>query len=623
MVKPRNLRMLETVSVLVFFFQALRVLFSMLFGIIYDQIFEGPIDAWLVISNLLVIVALGASVFAPRRKPAKWSTWFAILTTLVRIGLTLHDPGVRFWGSIGVIAFGGMYLATLIAESRPAFLSGIIGAVVIEQLLRGMGNTFDVSLRPGWLPVQLIWSGFIVGVSLWWNRIHAAEEETNGGLGWLEALVLGGFFFLESSLLGVPNAVARWGGVKYSTSALLIMSVSVLFIIPGVRVSLQSLGRMAWVRLVFAVVVVAGLLVGYHLDGAISLTGLVLAQFCALGLLAIVFKPRVGGKSAGGRRAATGMFLFLILNFVNAFAFTYPYTIPAMRDLGWVVYLSASVIMALAVVGRSGLETGRPADRGQTVPALFVAVVALLLTFWGTRSIPARPLPTTGTLRIATYNIHYGYDDVWHFNLEEMAQAIEEAGVDIIALQEVDTGRMTSYSVDDALYLSRRLGMNEIYLPTIEHLTGIALLYRGPEVMTNKSRITSEQEQTGIVHTALEIDGQPVNAFGIWLGLSDENTIRQISEALDFIGTQEYAAFGGDFNAEPSDPEVAAILDAGFEDPFQLLGIDPAPFTSPAIDPQSRIDYVWLRGLTPTRAWVSDSLASDHRMVIVEVQLES
>ena len=36
-----------SVSVLLFFFQALRVAFSTLFGIIYDQIFEGPTTAFL------------------------------------------------------------------------------------------------------------------------------------------------------------------------------------------------------------------------------------------------------------------------------------------------------------------------------------------------------------------------------------------------------------------------------------------------------------------------------------------------------------------------------------------------------------------------------------------------
>ena len=37
--------------------------------------------------------------------------------------------------------------------------------------------------------------------------------------------------------------------------------------------------------------------------------------------------------------------------------------------------------------------------------------------------------------------------------------------------------------------------------------------------------------------------------------------------------------------------------------------------------PDKRIDYVWLRGLIPTRAWVADTLASDHRLVVTEVQV--
>jgi endonuclease/exonuclease/phosphatase (EEP) superfamily protein YafD len=94
----------------------------------------------------------------------------------------------------------------------------------------------------------------------------------------------------------------------------------------------------------------------------------------------------------------------------------------------------------------------------------------------------------------------------------------------------------------------------------------------------------------------------------------------QIGEALDFIGPSSPAVFGGDFNAEPESPVVAAVLQAGFADPFESLGIDPPPPTAPAIDPRDRIDYVWLRGLDPVHAWVSDSLASDHRMVVVEVE---
>jgi endonuclease/exonuclease/phosphatase family metal-dependent hydrolase len=218
---------------------------------------------------------------------------------------------------------------------------------------------------------------------------------------------------------------------------------------------------------------------------------------------------------------------------------------------------------------------------------------------------------------VATYNIHYGYDAEWHYNLEEMAQAIEEHGVHLIALQEVDAGRVTSYGVDNAIYLANRLHMNIAYLPTVEHLTGIAVLYRGRPGEIRRQLLTSLQEQTGVVEVAVPVGGSELHAFGIWMGLSGEDTDRQIREALRFVGAADPATFGGDFNAEPGSEVVRAVEAAGFEDPFVLLGMVPPP-TDPAVSPRSRIDYVWLRGLEPLGAWVADSIASDHRMVVVE-----
>jgi endonuclease/exonuclease/phosphatase family metal-dependent hydrolase len=248
--------------------------------------------------------------------------------------------------------------------------------------------------------------------------------------------------------------------------------------------------------------------------------------------------------------------------------------------------------------------------------------IALLITILAVWPRLADPLPADRPLRAATYNIHYGYDAFWHFTLEEIAQTIAESGADIIALQEVDTGRLTSYAVDDAYYLARTLGMNVAYLPTVEHLTGIALLYRGEAQSVDSRLLTSLQEQTGIVHARLEVAGQPLDAYGIWMGLSDEDTSRQIAEALDFIGGSSPATFGGDFNARPESPVVQAVLQAGFDDPFLVLGTDPPPPTDPAIDPHNRIDYVFTRGLVPASAVVLPSLASDHRMVVVEIDFQ-
>src|SRR3989304_3620325 len=70
---------------------------------------------------------------------------------------------------------------------------------------------------------------------------------------------------------------------------------------------------------------------------------------------------RTSGPSRGG--LAAGLLLFLILNFLNAFAFTYPYTLPAMRGMGWAVYLLAA--LALGFCG--AISKGPPRE---TEPAL-------------------------------------------------------------------------------------------------------------------------------------------------------------------------------------------------------------------------------------------------------------
>ena len=225
-------------------------------------------------------------------------------------------------------------------------------------------------------------------------------------------------------------------------------------------------------------------------------------------------------------------------------------------------------------------------------------------------------LPAAESISVATYNIHYGFDEDWNFTLDQQVEAIRESGADVVALQEVDAGRLTSYSVDDALYLARRLDMQVAYLPTIEHLTGIALLYRGPQASFTSTLLTSNLEQTGIIGIDLPLGEGQVGVYGAWIGLEPDEAARQVTEALEFIGDRSIVAFAGDFNLENGDLPISEILAAGFIDPFLALGMNPPPPTVPAIEPTRQIDFVWLRGLAPNSAEVSASLASDHRLVL-------
>jgi endonuclease/exonuclease/phosphatase family metal-dependent hydrolase len=361
---------------------------------------------------------------------------------------------------------------------------------------------------------------------------------------------------------------------------------------------------------------VIGFIGGYFLNGWLAACGLILAQLVIVAGAVFTIESATGINRPTHWRYPLGLIWMLILNFFSAFAFTYPYTLPMMRGRGWLVHLIAILFLGWGVVHPTTYEQ-KVRREGLRLSGTIVALATILIAIFVWPRAP-EPLPQD-SLRLATWNIHYGYDDDWHTNLQEMAEVIASEGVDVIAMQEVDTGRMTSYSSDNAYFLARQLGMQVVYLPAVEHLTGIALLYKGPTVPSSVAFLTSLQEQTGVVHASLDWGSAGLDAYGIWMGLSDEDTLRQIDEALAFIGTSSPASFGGDFNSLPEDPEIDAVRAAAFADPFDLLGVaNPAP-TSPAIDPQERIDFVWLRGLVPLKAWVSESLASDHRMVVVEV----
>lgn len=614
------LRSAEAASVILFFMQALRVAFSVLFGIIYDQIFEGPINYWLFVSVGLLLAALLSPLAAPGSPRRRWLALTASLTALARVAMTVNDATVRYWSSIAVLAAGALYLAALLTARRPTALPALISALAIDQTLRAAGFTYDLSLRGWWLLVQAVWSLLIVLLAVSLARRSAAGDRSAGGLTFRAGLALGGLLFLETSLLALPNGVARWTGFEYAVVAPLLAAATPVILVPRVRHWINEfiytgLAR-RWVVLGLLALM---LMAGYFFNGALPALGLILGQVGALVGAACLLDGRGPGARNPGPPLALGLGLFILLNFLNAFAFTYAYVLPPMRGLGWAVYLAAAGALALGVMRQApgSVPRAEMAQRTGQVLAFGLLVLAVVTGFsW---PVAPEPLPEDGLLTAATYNIHYGYDDVWHLTLEDQVDAIRAAGVDVIAMQEVDTGRMTSYGVDNAYFLARSLGMNAAYLPAIEHLTGIAVLYRGPAAPTRTTLVTSQQEQTGIVGVELASQGRTLHAFGIWMGLDDEDTLTQISQALDFIGDASPATFGGDFNAEPVEDVPQAVLAAGFDDPFAAYGDDPAYYSDPAIEPHKRIDFVWVRDLEVTDAWVSESLASDHRMVVIEL----
>ncbi len=605
--RPTALQTLLWLSLL----QAARALFSALFGVVYDAVFAETLGTGFL---LLVGGGLLLAFLIPLpggRLGLRGAAVAAAIAMLARIPVSLDSPALRLWAGLLTVAAAFAALTVFLRRNARHTLDALILALLLDQLLRAAGTTWDLSLRPGWWPVQAL---LALG-SLWlvWSLQRTPDSPGNSGLELAGGVALATLLFLQLNLLGLPNALARWSGSAYAWLAPTLLAVSLLGVWLG-----QALRPDRGHRVLLAALMIAGLGIGHLAPGVLSAAGLLLAALASLALLLML--PRPGGEHRTGTGLGLGNLVFLILSFGLAFAFTYPYTLPALRGSGIAWYLIAAALSGLAVFGE-----GVPAFRRSWRRWGPIGLAGVLLVGWLARPVAPSTQPAqAGTLRLATYNVHYGYDGPWHLSLARQADTLAAAGVDVVALQEVDTGRITSYSIDDALWLGRRLGMHVVYLPTIEHLTGIALLSRYPVVSAETTLLPSEEEQTGLIHARLQVRDEQVDVFATWLGLSQAERARQVTAALDWLAERSprgAACFAGDLNSPPDSPTYQRLAEAGFSDPFRTLGLGDIA-TDPAIVPQDRIDYVWLRALTPVAAGVPESLASDHRPVWVAVQVK-
>jgi endonuclease/exonuclease/phosphatase family metal-dependent hydrolase len=643
----RPLRAVEATAILLFTLQAVRVLFSTLFGVIYEAVFEGPFGIGTAVTGGAVLLTFLVPPLAPREhKRLRWTLLSTACTVaLVRILVTLDNPTIRLWSSLVIVAGGGLYVVCLLRESPTPFVPATLAALAADQLLRAAGQTSDVTLRGHWWPLlAMLWLALTVVAAkacvLAFLLEDAQTIPPRVRLDWAGGLALGAFLFLQTSLLGFPNALTRWSGSSYSVLTPTLLLVTLLPLLPVVRNGIERLrarlgisGR-AWGGLLLALTL-AGLAVGYLLTGWFAAGGMLLAQLAVLiGLRYIVEDCPLDQPERIHVWLTVGLLFFLVINFAYAFAFTYAYTLLFFRGMGLPIVLAAALLATLPALLRAGAPVlPPPPTRPRPTPLLpwgkvwqavqiggLIGLVTLAAVF--ARPHVERLRVPQGLIRVGTYNIHYGYDTFWHFNLEEMARTIEESEADIVALQEVDTGRITSYGVDDALWLARRLGMQVVYQPTVEHLTGVALLLRIPVEESGGWLLTSSEEQTGIAWAQVRTADGALNAYGLWLGLSADERARQIEDALtklDLAG-ETPLVLGGDFNSTPDSPTHQRLESAGLLDPFAELNREPAP-SSPAVNPTEHIDFVWVRGLEPVDAQVLPSLTSDHRMVVIEARL--
>lgn len=261
------------------------------------------------------------------------------------------------------------------------------------------------------------------------------------------------------------------------------------------------------------------------------------------------------------------------------------------------------------------------------------AVVALLLL--GCAS-------GTGTgarikIRALTYNIHAGADAGGQPNLERVAALLDSLDADVVLLQEVDRGTERSGRVDQLALLERLTARRGAFAKSLDYQGGeygIAALSRWPIAWARTVPLPVEPPQAragGAVeprvglHLLLTTPAGPLHVLNTHLDPSGPGTYRR----QELVGLLAYVTrsiprdaplvLGGDLNARPGTDEIAA-LSLALEDAWRACGRGEGA-TFPASAPDRRIDYLFLRRAGCRSAQVIPTQASDHRPVLVLLEV--
>ncbi|MGH3388133.1 MAG: endonuclease/exonuclease/phosphatase family protein, partial [Actinomadura sp.] len=262
----------------------------------------------------------------------------------------------------------------------------------------------------------------------------------------------------------------------------------------------------------------------------------------------------------------------------------------------------------------------RAPRRALTAGAAALMLLIGTLVFNATAPKAMRAVASPSELRVVTYNIHAAVDGQGRLNPEAIADAIEAQRADVVLLQEVSRGSLSSGTTDVGVWLSRRLGMHLIWGPAGDAQFGNAILTSRPVSSSGTARLPGGDWSRirGYVWARLDVGGRPVDVWSTHLedgSAAGSARTAEIAALLKAWGGGPRTILGGDLNAGPGSPEVARLADGGLSG--GLLDVDISRTTPEG----TRID--WILGtddLLFSDVEVGSSTASDHYPVAATVR---
>jgi endonuclease/exonuclease/phosphatase family metal-dependent hydrolase len=248
--------------------------------------------------------------------------------------------------------------------------------------------------------------------------------------------------------------------------------------------------------------------------------------------------------------------------------------------------------------------------------------------------------PMRRTLRVMTYNVHSCVGLDGKLSPHRIARVIARYEPDVVALQEVDVGRLRTEGTDQADVIATYLNMEYHFHPAMcveEELYGDCILSRVPMKVAKMGALPTmsgrdDLEPRGALWVALEYAGTKVQLLNTHLGLKRREKLAQMSALLGegWIGanrTNEPVIVCGDFNAMPTSA-VCRLCRERFRD-VQVDGTaSPPRATWFGNYPIARIDHIFVsQRIEVVHVEVGNDylarVASDHRPLLADLHILS
>lgn len=224
------------------------------------------------------------------------------------------------------------------------------------------------------------------------------------------------------------------------------------------------------------------------------------------------------------------------------------------------------------------------------------------------------------TLKLMTYNIKNanGMDNVCSF--ERIADVINKANADVVAVQEIDS--MTNRSGKKYVLgeIAERTKMHAYFAPAIDFdggKYGIGLLTKQVPIRLQTISLPGREEERALILAEFE----DYIYCCTHMSLTEKDRMKSLGLLKELTASCKKPFFlAGDMNAKPKSDFTKEL-----QKEFQILS-NPKECTFPAPEPKETLDYITalkrtFKGFTVISAQVLDEpVASDHRPVVIIVQ---